>query len=147
MRNIFPSLAAVALVGVLASGCAGAQKKFGRGASNMAEFARLGEMQRSMEQTALFDVPGHNFTRGFVRGFTRSLARTGLGVYEVVTAPLPPYEPSCTDYLTPYCQYPACYRPSLIADSMFATDSNLGFSGGDVAPFIPGSRFKIFDLH
>jgi len=147
MRNIFPSLAAVALVGVLASGCAGAQKKFGRGASNMAEFARLGEIQRSMEQTALFEEPGHNFTLGFVRGFTKSLARTGLGVYEVVTAPIPPYEPSCTDYLTPYCVYPAGYRPGLIADSMFSTDSNLGFSGGDVAPFIPGSRFKIFDLH
>jgi hypothetical protein len=30
---------------------------------------------------------------------------------------------------------------------MFATDTNLGFSGGDVAPFIPGSRFRIFDTH
>jgi len=147
MRNIFPTLAAVALVGILTSGCANAQKKFGRGASNMTEFARLGEIQRSMEQTALFETPGHNFTLGFVRGFTKSLARTGLGVYEVVTAPIPPYEPSCTDYLTPHCVYPAGYRPGLIADSMFSTDSNLGFSGGDVAPFIPGSRFKIFDLH
>ena len=147
MRNIFPSLAAVALVGILASGCAGAQKKFGRGTSNMVEFARLGEIQRSMEQTALFDQPGHNFTRGFVSGFNKSLVRTGVGLYEIVTAPLPPYEPIFTDYLTPHCVYPAGYRPGLIADSMFSTDSNLGFSGGDVAPFIPGSRFKIFDLH
>jgi hypothetical protein len=28
---------------------------------------------------------------------------------------------------------------------VFETDINLGFSGGDVAPIIPGSRFRIFD--
>ena len=147
MRNIFSFLAAVALVGVVGSGCVGAQNKLGRGMSNMGEFARLGDMQRSMEQTALFETPGRHYSLGFVRGFTRSLARTGLGVYEVVTAPLPPYEPIWTNYLPPNCEYPAAYRPGLIADSMFSTDSNLGFSGGDVAPFIPGSRFKVFDLH
>ncbi|MCX6891672.1 MAG: exosortase system-associated protein, TIGR04073 family [Verrucomicrobia bacterium] len=149
MRNIFSSLAALAVVGILASGCAGAQKKLGRGVSNTVEFARLGEMQRSMEQTALFDTPGHNYSLGFIRGFCKSVARTGVGVYEVVTAPLPPYKPVFTDYVNPdsWYLYPDSYKPGLIADSMFSTDVNLGFSGGDVAPFIPGSRFKIFDLH
>ena len=147
MRNIFALLAVVALV-ALCSGCAGAQKKLGRGLSNTTEFARLGEMQREMEQTALFDPePGHHYTLGFIRGFTKSLTRTGVGVYEVVTAPLPPYHPVMTDYLTPSPVYPACYRPGLIEDSMFSTDVNLGFSGGDVAPYIPGSRFRIFDVH
>ncbi len=147
MRNIIPLLAVVALAGVLASGCANAQKKLGRGFSNSAEFARLGEIQREMEQTALFDTPGHHYTLGFIRGFTKSVARTGVGVYEVVTAPLPPYDPVLTDYLSPYPVYPASYRPGLIEDSTFSTDVNLGFSGGDVAPFIPGSRFRIFDTH
>jgi putative exosortase-associated protein (TIGR04073 family) len=147
MRNVFPLLAIVALTGVLASGCVNAQKKLGRGFSNSAEFARLGEIQREMEQTALFDTPGHNYTKGFIRGFSKSVARTGVGIYEVVTAPLPPYGPVLTDYLSPYPVYPASYRPGLIEDSMFSTDVNLGFSGGDVAPFIPGSRFRIFDTH
>ena len=149
MRNIFPFLAAVAFAGVLASGCTSAQKKLGRGFSNSAEFARLGEIQRDMEQTALFDTPGdgHNYTYGFIRGFTKSVARTGVGVYEVVTAPLPPYGPVLTDYLSPNPVYPASYRPGLIEDSSFSTDVNLGFSGGDVAPFIPGSRFRVFDTH
>jgi hypothetical protein len=28
---------------------------------------------------------------------------------------------------------------------VFDTDTYMGFSGGDVAPFIPGSRFRVFD--
>jgi putative exosortase-associated protein (TIGR04073 family) len=147
MRNLAPFLAAVVLAGVLTSGCVSAEKKLGRGCSNAAEFARLGEIQRSMEQTALFDTPGHNYTAGFVKGFCKSVARTGIGIYEIATAPLPPYGPVFTDYLPATPQYPDSYRPGLIEDSMFSTDVNLGFSGGDVAPFIPGSRFKIFDLH
>jgi hypothetical protein len=30
-------------------------------------------------------------------------------------------------------------------DSMFDRDTSLDFSGGDVMPFVPGSRFRIFD--
>jgi len=52
------------------------EKKLGRGISNMAEFARLGEMRRSIEQTALFDQPGGHYTTGFIRGLNRvSLGR------------------------------------------------------------------------
>lgn len=147
MRITFPVLAAVAIVGALASGCANTEKKLGRGMSNMTECIRLGEMRRSIEQTALFEQPGGHYATGFVRGLNRTLARTGVGVYEVVTCPFPPYGPVFTDYLSPNPAYPDNYRPDLIEDSLFATDINMGFSGGDVAPYVPGSRFKIFNTH
>ena len=41
--------------------------------------------------------------------------------------------------------YPENYQPSLLSDSIFDTDTSLGFSGGDVFPFVQGSRFRIFD--
>jgi putative exosortase-associated protein (TIGR04073 family) len=147
MRTTLPFLAAVVIMGALASGCANAEKKVSRGFSNMAEFARLGEIRRSVEQTALFDKPGAHYTSGFVKGFNRSLARTGVGIYEVVTAPFPPYDPVLTTYISPDPVYPDNYKPGILADSMFSTDTNLGFSGGDVAPYIPGSRFRVFDTH
>ena len=34
---------------------------------------------------------------------------------------------------------------SLISNPLFDTDTYTGFSGGDIAPFVPGSRFQIFD--
>ena len=145
MRNIFPVLAAVAIMGALASGCANTEKKLGRGMSNMTEFARLGEMRRSIEQTAVFSQDGGHYATGFMRGLTRSIARTGVGVYEVVTAPFPPYDPVLTGYLSPSPVYPDNYKPGIMDDSLFATDTNMGFSGGDIAPYIPGSRFKIFN--
>ena len=147
MRTSFPFLAAVVIAGALASGCTSAEKKFGRGVSNMLEFTRLGEIRRSVEQTTLFEQPTGHYTAGFVKGFNRSLVRTTLGIYEVATAPLPPYDPLLTDYLNKDVVYPDAYAPGILADSLFATDTNLGFSGGDVAPFIPGSRFRIFDTH
>jgi putative exosortase-associated protein (TIGR04073 family) len=115
--------------------------------ANLMEPLRMGEMRRTMEQTALFDGPDTGYTAGFMRGLNRTLARTGIGIYEVVTAPIPPYGPVATDYLTPNPVYPDSYQPSLVEDSTFATDTNLGYSGGDVMPFSPGSRFRIFDTH
>jgi len=32
----------------------------------------------------------------------------------------------------------------LISDPLFDADTYVGFSGGDVAPFVPGSRFSVF---
>ncbi|MGN6642603.1 MAG: exosortase system-associated protein, TIGR04073 family, partial [Verrucomicrobiota bacterium] len=112
---------------------------------NTFEIVRGGEFRRTMEQTALFDSPDTAYSLGVVRGINRTLARTGLGIYEVVTAPFPPYDPQFTNYLAPGPVYPDSYTPGLIADSMFATDTYIGYSGGDVAPMIPGSRFRIFD--
>ena len=145
MRKLISSAMATVAIGLLATGCAGPEEKFGRGLSNVTEFARLGEIRRSMEQTALLESPDMGYTTGFVRGFNRSLARTGVGLYELVTAPFPPYDPVFTDYLTVDPVYPDSYRPHLLADPTFGPDVSLGFSGGDVAPIIPGSRFRIFD--
>jgi len=147
MRNTLPLLAAVLIAGALATGCANTERKFGRGMGNTFEIVRGGEFRRTMEQTALFDSPDAAYGVGFFRGLNRTLARTGVGIYEVVTAPFPPYDPVWTDYLAPGPVYPDNYSPTLKEDSMFATDANLGFSGGDVMPMMPGSRFRIFDTH
>jgi putative exosortase-associated protein (TIGR04073 family) len=145
MRKTFPFLATLLIAAAFSSGCANTGTKLGRGMSNMTEIARLGEMRREIEQTALFEGDGGNYATGFVRGLGKTFARTGVGVYEVVTAPFPPYDPIFTDYLSPAPGHPDNYQPTLIEDSLFATDTNMGFSGGDVAPYVPGSRFKIFE--
>jgi putative exosortase-associated protein (TIGR04073 family) len=138
-------LALAAIAALFTSGCAGPEEKLGRGMRNSFEIVRMGEMRRTIEQTAVFDSPEAGFTTGVVRGFDRSLARTGVGIYEMVTAPLPPYGPVFTKYLAPEPVYPESYKPNLLSDSMFDTDTYTGFSGGDVAPWFPGSRFRVFD--
>jgi len=151
MRNSLTLLASVAALILLGAGCASTpqgfafEQKFGRGLRNATEFARGGEIRRSMEQTGLFDGPDMAYTTGFIRGFNKSLARTGLGIYEMITAPFPSYDPVCTDYLSVNPVYPDSYKPHLLADPTFGPDAALGFSGGDVAPLFPGSRFRIFD--
>ena len=145
MRTDISLLSVVALAALFVSGCAGPEQKFGRGNSNVFEIVRLGEMRRSIEQTTVFYGPDTGMTYGFVRGLDRSLARTGIGLYEVVTFPFPPYHPVCTNSLSPNAVYPDNYHPGIPSDSMFDTDTYTGFTGGDVAPFIPGSRFRVFD--
>jgi putative exosortase-associated protein (TIGR04073 family) len=140
-----PFLAAVTLAALLTSGCAGPEQKLGRGMNNFYEVVRMGEMRRSVEQMSVLDSPGAGYTAGAVRGLDRSLARTGVGVLEVITFPLPPYGPMFTSYLKPEPVFPESYKPGLISDALFDTDTYTGFTGGDVAPFIPGSRFKVFD--
>jgi putative exosortase-associated protein (TIGR04073 family) len=147
MRKQILLFSALALTAVFASGCANTEQKFGRGMRNTYEIVRLGELRRSMEQTALFDSPETGYTLGVFRGMNRTLARTGVGIYEMVTAPIPPYHPVFTRYLKPEPVYPDNFTPGLLEDSLFATDDNLGFSGGDVLPFVPGSRFRLFDNH
>ena len=127
------------------AGCANPEQKLGRGLSNTYEVVRLGDMRSTIEQTAMFDSPGEGYTTGVIRGFDRSMARTGIGIYEVVTFPFPPYHPVATNYLSVTPVSPASYTPGIISDPLFRTDTYSGFSGGDIAPFIPGSRFKIFD--
>jgi putative exosortase-associated protein (TIGR04073 family) len=147
MRKNLPYLALSLLAAALVSGCANTEQKFGRGMNNMFEIVRAGEFRRTMEQTGLFENPDYAYTTGFIRGINRTLTRTGIGIYEVVTAPFPPYDPVMTDKFAVNPVYPDNYSPNLLEDSMFATDTNLGFSGGDVAPIVPGSRFRIFDAH
>ena len=145
MRNKFVVLGSMALVTLLAGGCADMEQKMGRGIGNMTEIVRGGEFERSVEQGGLYDGPDTGMATGFVRGVNRTLARTGVGIYEVVTFPLPPFRPVCTDYLSPHPQYSDTYQPKKLDDAIFDSDYSLGFSGGEVAPWFPGSHFRIFD--
>ncbi len=147
MRNTYFSLLAVAIVGALASGCVHVEQKFGRGIDNSLEIVRWGELRRTKEQTSIFDSPDAGYTTGLVRGINRSLARTGLGIFEVVTCPFPPYRPLFTNHLSPGPAYPDNYTPGIASDSKYDTDTYFGFSGGDVMPIVPGSRFHVFDTH
>jgi putative exosortase-associated protein (TIGR04073 family) len=150
MQNKRSILGALLVTGLLAAGCAGPEKKLGRGVNNFYDLVRGGEMRRTVEQSALFDSPETAYTTGVIRGFNRTLARAGIGLYEIITAPIPnhkggDYGPICTSYLKPNPVYPDSYTPRLIEDSTFATDASIGFSGGDIAPMMPGSRFRLWD--
>ena len=65
---------ASAAVALLAVGCAGPEQKLGRGFNNLTEFARMGELRRGVEQTALWDGAESGYTTGAIRGFNRSMA-------------------------------------------------------------------------
>jgi putative exosortase-associated protein (TIGR04073 family) len=145
MRNAISLLSVAALAAWFTSGCAGPEQKLGRGLGNFNEVVRLGEMRRSIEQTGVFDSADDSYTYGVIHGFDRSIGRAGIGLYEVVTFPIPPYHPIFTKYYTPEPVYPANYKPRIISDSLFDTDTYIGFSGGDIAPLVPGSRFSVFD--
>jgi len=145
MRSALFLLGAVAWAAVFTSGCAGPEQKLGRGISNSAEIIRGGEWRRSVEQTAVFDSPEAGRTVGFVTGLNRTLARTGLGLYEIITFPIPPYHPIWTSYLSPNPAFPDCYRPGLPDEPLYDTDTYVGFQGGDIAPLVPNSRFQVID--
>jgi putative exosortase-associated protein (TIGR04073 family) len=145
MRNVIPFLAFAALAAVFTSGCAGPEQKLGRGMSNTFEIVRMGEVRRSVEQTSVFESPSAGYTVGLVSGIDHTVARTVMGAVEIVTFPLPPYDPVFTSYVKPGPIYPESYKPGRISEGVFDTDTYMGFSGGEVAPFIPGSRFRVFD--
>jgi putative exosortase-associated protein (TIGR04073 family) len=150
MRKLW-TLAAGGLLVALAVGCAGPEKKLGRGLVNFTEFARMGEIRRSVEQTAFFDSPTTAYTAGFIKGFNRSVVRTVVGAYEIVTFPIPSYDPvlhpggPILPDATVGPAFPDSYTPNLISDTTFEPDTHTGFSGGDIVPFVPGSRFHIYD--
>jgi hypothetical protein len=148
MRRTLPLLAILVAAAALASGCASTQKKLALGMTNLGEVIRWGDMRRSMEQNAVFsDSPSAGgYTIGRVEGFSKSMARIGIGAFQIVTCPID-WEPGCTSYVAKYPVYPDSYKPGLVEDALYSTDTNLGFSGGDVAPWMPGSRFYIFDTH
>jgi putative exosortase-associated protein (TIGR04073 family) len=137
--------AVVAALTVLAVGCAKTEQKLGRGISNTFEVVRLGEMRRSVEQTALFEGPNKAYTTGVVKGFNKTIARTGVGIYEILTCPFPPYDPVFTNYLSPNPVQPDSFSPGIMESSTLCPDTNLGFSGGEIAPMVPGSRFRVFE--
>lgn len=142
MRKSFSYLAMAAGAALVGVGCAGPEAKLGRGIRNVTEFTRMGEINRSVEQSTLWDGADYGATTGFITGVRRSLGRTIVGAYEIATFPLPSYDPL---FGPENPVYPDSYKPGHYADSIFATDHAFGFSGGDVAPMIPGSRFTIFE--
>ena len=129
---------------ILFVGCSGPEQKLGRGLSNTCEIVRWGEMRRSLEQDSVFAPPGNGFY-GVIHGFDRTLERTGLGICQVATFPLTRAETLPAEPFSPNPTYPESYGPGKFSDAMFDTDTYTGFSGGDVAPYLPGSRFKVFD--
>jgi putative exosortase-associated protein (TIGR04073 family) len=147
MRSIYKTPMAALAVALLVAGCAGPEQKLGRGVSNLTEFTRMGELSRSVEQASLFDAPTAGPTSGFVQGVSRSFVRTGVGLYEVLTFPFPNYKNK--DYgpvLEPvHPIFPESYKPGIFADSIMSSDSAIGFGSGEIAPMVPGSRFRIFE--
>lgn len=138
--HFVPGLLAVGLL--ITAGCAGPERKLGRGITNITEPIRMGEVRRSMEQAALWGNYDSAYTTGFFHGLNKEIARTAVGVFEIVTFPIPSYEPIIHPE-NPV--YPDNYKPAVFGDSTFETDTALGFSGGDVLPWAPGSRFRVFD--
>lgn len=145
---------------ILLTGCDGPARKLGRGLSNIREPFRLGEMSRAIEQTSLFDGPEQAYTTGVFRGITRTFARTVIGFSEIVTFPIPtpdydPYFFPNSWFQDPFqkvevddfygLNYPDNYTPGKYHDTITATDTMIGFSGGELVPFIPGSRFRVFE--
>src|ERR1039457_2558758 len=85
-KLIFPLIAVAAAL--FAAGCTGPEQKLGRGLSNTFEVVRWGELRSSIELNAVEPIPGTGYF-GFLHGFDRSLQRTGIGLLEVVTFPVP----------------------------------------------------------
>jgi len=148
-KMIFPLVAVAAAL--FAAGCTGPEQKLGRGLSNTFEIVRMGELRSSIEQNAILPNPGDGYY-GFIHGVDRSLQRTGIGLIDVVTFPWPFsrengsfYGPQFKDSFNPDPVFPESYKPDRLSDALFDTDTYTGFSGGDVAPWFPGSRFQVFD--
>src|SRR5258705_11307904 len=95
--------ASIGVVAILC-GCAGPERKFGRGMYNVVEPIRGGEMRRSMEQTSLWEGPGSAYTTCFIRGLHRTVTPAAIGPYEIVSAPFPTYGPLLT---SPQTSFPA----------------------------------------
>lgn len=141
MRIGLKHLSLIACIAALSAGCASAERKLGRGLSNLSEPLRMGEIQRSFEQTYLWDGPNAASTRGLVSGVNRTIGRTVVGAFEVLTFPVP-----SQPYFKPEGPvYPDVYHPGVLDTGAVRTDTSLGFDSTDVAPMFPGSRFKIFE--
>ena len=123
------------------AGCADAEKKLGRGIVNATEFTRGGEIRRSYEQTSVFEGPEAGRTRGVIHGFNRSVARTGAGLFEIITFPIP------TDPIIKPVNpvYPDSHKPRIPSSTSMDSDRYMGFSGGEIIPLVPGSRLRVFE--
>ena len=145
MRRPIILLTALSALAIMMAGCAKPQKKFSRGLRNVTEPVRLGEIGYSVEQQALFGSSGTAYSAGLVNGLNKTLVRTGVGAYEILSFPFPPYDPVLTWYIAPEPAHPDSRGPGMLAEPTLAPDAYLGFSGGYVLPVVPGSQFFVFD--
>lgn len=160
MRKSATLLTAFVAIAFL-TGCDGPARKLGRGLNNFSEPMRMGELTRSIEQTGLWEGPHQAYTTGLIRGINRTFARTAIGLSEILTFPIPtpdydpyffpnkwfqdPFRKVEMDEFREDLNYPDNYRPMKHHDPIFSTDTGVGFSGGELLPFIPGSRFRVFE--
>jgi putative exosortase-associated protein (TIGR04073 family) len=147
MRTAISLLSLAALAALFTAGCAGPEQRLGSGVHNVTEFARMGEMQQSLEQYTLFD-PQAGMATGLIHGFDQSVYRTVAGAYQIVTFPAGNLLTQTSfeqKYIPQGTPYPDSYHPGLPAITTFQTDNYIGFSGGNIAPFVPGNRFSIFE--
>jgi putative exosortase-associated protein (TIGR04073 family) len=141
MRLFLKLLAFCGVAALVGAGCASAENKLGRGLNNLTEPLRMGEFNRSYEQAYLWEGPDAAYGKGTIRGINRTLGRTLVGAVEVLTFPIP-----SKPYMKPeHPVYPDSYHPGLVDNPVTQPSNALGFDGGDIAPFVPGSRFRIFD--
>jgi len=142
MPSLKPLFTVAALGAIpLLSGCSSAEHKLGRGLANVWEPVRMGELRRSAEQTALADGPTVAMTYGFVHGIVRTVERTAVGVFDIVTFPIP------TDpiMLPVNPVFPDSQPPQMIGNVSAGATEYLGISGGAVTPFLPGVTFNPLD--
>ncbi|HRI15806.1 MAG TPA: exosortase system-associated protein, TIGR04073 family [Verrucomicrobiota bacterium] len=120
------------------TGCSSMEHKLGRGLANITEPIRLGELTRSTEQTYLADGPVAAQTYGVVHGISRTIQRTAVGVFDVVTFPIP------TDPLIHPVDpvYPDSNPPRMKGGLGVRTDQYLGFQDTAVLPMVAGSDFS-----
>ena len=108
----------------------------------------MGEMQHSVEQNAVFDPPARHAT-GLIHGFDQSVYRHRAG--RLSDRHFPGRQPADANQLRAetHSARERLIRTATIRDCRlsrtFQTDTYTGFSGGDIVPFIPGSRFSVFD--
>lgn len=140
MPSLKPLFVLLAVSGVsLLTGCSSMEQKLGRGISNAYEPIRMGEIRRSYEQTYLADGAMAANTTGVVHGVARTLQRTVVGVFDIVTFPIP------TDPLIKpeYPVLPDSQSQAPIGSFGVGSDQYLGFQDSAVLPFSPGSEFSV----
>ena len=147
MLNKSSVFLAVIAVSCLLAGCAGPEQKLGRGIDNLAEIFRFGEVRRSIEQTASVWLARPIAHRWFLHGVDRSIERTCIGFYEVLTFPIPNHPP--LDYgpiMRPADPvYPDTYKPNAGMSSSYSPTPRSVSVAETSRRIIPGSRFRIFD--
>lgn len=130
-------LAAVGAVSLL-TGCSSMEQKLGRGIANVMEPLRGGEFTRSTEQTYLADGPTVAMSYGKVHGIARTIQRTAVGAFDIVTFPIPT-EPLITPSEP---VYPDSVKPQMAGNLGVESSQYIGFGSGAVLPGLGTAMFN-----